>query len=155
MIAGVVNHLWQSTLFCGGAWLITLLLRANSAALRHSIWLAASLKFLVPFSLLFLIGSSIGLPAAGVVDSSIVFGEALQSVSVLVTPTSALRAAEPAVAPTTLATLLAIWVSGATFLGLRWFVTWRVADSIVRAARPAATPPDERRAPRPARCRHP
>ena len=54
MIAALINHLWQSTLFCGGVWLITLALRDNSAALRHWIWLLASLKFLVPFSLLFL-----------------------------------------------------------------------------------------------------
>ena len=46
MIAALINHLWQSTLFCCGAWLITLLLRANSASLRHWIWLLASVKFL-------------------------------------------------------------------------------------------------------------
>ena len=68
MIAALINHLWQSTLFCGGAWLITLALRANSAALRHWIWLLASLKFLVPFSLLFYVGSFIGLPAARIAD---------------------------------------------------------------------------------------
>jgi hypothetical protein len=56
MIAALINHLWQSTLFCGGAWLITLALRANGAALRHWVWLLASLKFLVPFSLLFYVG---------------------------------------------------------------------------------------------------
>ena len=95
MIAALINHLWQSTLFCGGAWLITLALRANGAALRHWVWLLASLKFLVPFSLLFYVGSYIGLPAARTADiPPLMLGDALQSVAVLVSPTSALRATE-------------------------------------------------------------
>ena len=31
-------------------WLLTLALRRNRVAVRHGLWLAASLKFLVPFS---------------------------------------------------------------------------------------------------------
>ena len=48
----VANHLWQSTLFAGLAAILTLAFRKNQARVRHSLWLAASLKFLVPFSLL-------------------------------------------------------------------------------------------------------
>jgi beta-lactamase regulating signal transducer with metallopeptidase domain len=136
MIAALINHLWQSTLFCGGVWLITLMLRANSAALRHSIWLIASLKFLVPFSLLFAIGSYIGLPAVRIAGQPLMFGDALQSVSVLVAP-GAPRATETATNSIALIALLAIWLAGALILGLRWLVTWRAADSIARAARPA------------------
>ena len=96
MIAALVNHLWQSTLFCAGAWLITLALRPNSAALRHWVWLLASLKFLVPFSFLFYVGSYIGLPVARTVEvAPLMLGGALQSVSVLVSPTE-LRATESA-----------------------------------------------------------
>ncbi|HWN46855.1 MAG TPA: hypothetical protein VNM71_05830, partial [Steroidobacteraceae bacterium] len=80
MIAALINHLWQSTLFFCGAWLITRLLRANSASLRHWIWLLASVKFLVPFSLLFLVGSFIGMPAARIADEQpLMLGDALQS----------------------------------------------------------------------------
>ena len=87
MIAALLNHLWQSTLFCGGAWLITLILRENSAALRHTIWLVASLKFLVPFSLLFYLGSFIGLPAARTAAGQpLILGDALQSATALVSP---------------------------------------------------------------------
>ncbi|MEO8019073.1 MAG: M56 family metallopeptidase [Pseudomonadota bacterium] len=137
MIAALINHLWQSTLFCGGAWLITLMLRANSAALRHSIWLIASLKFLVPFSLLFFIGSCIGLPAARTAEQPLLFGDALQSVSVLVAPTSALRATGTATNSAGIAAVFMIWMGVALFLGLRWLLAWRTADSIARAARPA------------------
>lgn len=52
----VGNHLWQSTLFIGAAWLLTLALKKNHSSIRHSIWFAASLKFLLPFSLLVALG---------------------------------------------------------------------------------------------------
>ncbi|HEY6125741.1 MAG TPA: M56 family metallopeptidase [Steroidobacteraceae bacterium] len=138
MISGLINHVWQSTLFCGCAWLITLALRNNSAALRHWIWLLASVKFLVPFSLLFLAGSFIGLPAARIADDQpIVLGDALQNVSVLVSPTSALQAAAPDSGSVALILLLAVWLGGALLVGTRWLIAWRAADVLVRAARPA------------------
>lgn len=51
------NHLWQSTAFAAVAWLIAIALRKNQARTRYWIWFAASIKFLLPFSLLFAIGS--------------------------------------------------------------------------------------------------
>jgi bla regulator protein blaR1 len=54
------NHVWQSTIVAGVAWLITIALRRNHAAARHAVWLAASLKFLVPFALLVSAGSQLG-----------------------------------------------------------------------------------------------
>jgi bla regulator protein blaR1 len=52
MIQLLINHLWQSTVFAGVAGLLTLVLRKNHARTRYWIWLAASVKFLVPFFLL-------------------------------------------------------------------------------------------------------
>jgi beta-lactamase regulating signal transducer with metallopeptidase domain len=54
------NHLWQSTLFAVIAGLLTLVLRRNHARARYWLWLAASLKFLIPFSLLVGVGSHLG-----------------------------------------------------------------------------------------------
>ena len=51
------DHLWQSTLFAVTAGLLTLLLRKNHARARYWVWLAASMKFLIPFSLLVGLGS--------------------------------------------------------------------------------------------------
>ena len=51
------NHVWQSTLFAVAVGLIILTLRKNRAAVWHRLWLVASVKFLVPFSLLAGIGS--------------------------------------------------------------------------------------------------
>src|ERR1700734_484455 len=58
----IANHLWQSTLFAALAAILTLALKKNQARIRHSLWMAASLKFLVPFSLLIGLGSRLGSP---------------------------------------------------------------------------------------------
>jgi len=58
--APLANHLWQSTLFAAVAALLTLLLRNNHARTRHALWFLASVKFLVPFSLLVDLGSRMG-----------------------------------------------------------------------------------------------
>jgi beta-lactamase regulating signal transducer with metallopeptidase domain len=141
VIAALVNHLWQSTLFCGAAWLITLMLRANSAALRHWIWLLASAKFLVPFSLLFFLGSLIGMPSARIADNEpLVLGEALQTASALVAPGVA-QSPESSGPSMLLLAGGAIWLGVAAILAMRWALAWRVANSIVRAARPAPGAP--------------
>ena len=59
MIAELTNHLWQSTLFAAAAALLVAALRQNRAAVRHSVWLTASWKFLLPFSLLMSLGSQL------------------------------------------------------------------------------------------------
>jgi bla regulator protein blaR1 len=46
----MIDHLWQSTIFAFVVWLVALALRGNRAGVRYWVWLAASLKFLVPFS---------------------------------------------------------------------------------------------------------
>ena len=56
----VANHLWQSTAFAGVAGLMTLALRKNRAATRYWLWFAASAKFLIPFSVLAVVGSHFG-----------------------------------------------------------------------------------------------
>src|ERR1700686_1107108 len=55
-IAPLASHLWQSTAFAAVAGLLTLVLRRNQARGRYWLWLAASYKFLVPFSWLVSIG---------------------------------------------------------------------------------------------------
>jgi hypothetical protein len=55
----LADHLWQSTLFALVAGLLTLALRKNRARVRHWVWLAASLKFLIPVSVLIALGSHI------------------------------------------------------------------------------------------------
>jgi bla regulator protein blaR1 len=58
-VGPIVNHLWQSTVFVAVAWMLTLLLRRNLARTRYWLWLVASAKFLIPFSLLASLGSHV------------------------------------------------------------------------------------------------
>ena len=74
-LAAAGNHLWQTTVFAAVAAGLTMALRGNAARVRHWVWLAASLKFLVPFSILMALGSHfhprtvLPMPAPGL-DSS-------------------------------------------------------------------------------------
>ncbi len=54
------NHLWQSTLFAAAAGILALSLRNSHARMRHWLWMVASVKFLVPFSLIVGIGGCLG-----------------------------------------------------------------------------------------------
>jgi bla regulator protein BlaR1 len=56
----LANHLWQSTLCVAAVWLLTLVLKKNQTAVRYWLGLVASVKFLIPFSLLVSVGSQIG-----------------------------------------------------------------------------------------------
>lgn len=58
----IINHLWQSSCFALLAGLLAWLLRNNSPKVRYWVWLAASLKFLVPFGLLVSVGSLVPRP---------------------------------------------------------------------------------------------
>ena len=57
----IANHVWQSTVFAAGIALLTLAFRRNRAHVRYWLWLAASVKFLIPFAALFWIGTQIEL----------------------------------------------------------------------------------------------
>ncbi|MGH9664077.1 MAG: M56 family metallopeptidase, partial [Bryobacteraceae bacterium] len=57
MIGELTNHVWQSTVFALAAGLMTVGFRKNRAHIRYWLWLSASLKFLLPFSLLMALGA--------------------------------------------------------------------------------------------------
>jgi RND family efflux transporter MFP subunit len=57
MISAWTNHLWQSTVFVLAAGLLTLAFRKHRANVRYWIWLSASFKFLLPFTLLMGLGN--------------------------------------------------------------------------------------------------
>src|SRR5688572_18606850 len=61
MLSAIGDHLWQSTLVAAAAALLTIPLRRNAAGIRHAIWLAASLKFLIPFAALVGPGRRLGI----------------------------------------------------------------------------------------------
>ena len=59
-LSPLANHLWQSSLFVAVAGLLVFSLRKHYAPARHWLWLAASVKFLIPFSLLTGLGAQLG-----------------------------------------------------------------------------------------------
>jgi beta-lactamase regulating signal transducer with metallopeptidase domain len=139
MISALLNHLWQSTLFCGGVWVLTLALRGNRAAVRHGLWFAAALKFLIPFALIFSAGASLSF-ATPVDVGPPTFGEATEIAAPVVSPAFSLQAArEPA--PALLMVLSALWLAGALLNATRWLRGWRAAGLLARAARPAPGAP--------------
>lgn len=133
----MIDHLWQSTLFGAAAWLLTRCLRGNRAAVRYGVWLAASIKFLVPFSALMAVGARFGWrtpPALAGSDFSLVVGQAFAP--------RALTAATavPAGASTTATwggpALEAIWALGAAAVLYAWWRQWRRIGAALRRARP-------------------
>jgi hypothetical protein len=77
-VLAVANHLWQLTLCAGVVWVLSFALKRNRAATRHRLWLAASMKFLAPFSLFASIGShleGLTVPAARQLQWSLVMDE--------------------------------------------------------------------------------
>ena len=125
----MANHLWQSTLFAILVAVSSLALRKNQARVRHDLWLTASLKFLVPFSLLMSLGSRVARMHRSA-DSQTVFYFVLQTVSQPFHPASRglLAASLLRWLPGVVAIL---WLAGfVTVIGL-WWVRWgRVAAAI-------------------------
>jgi bla regulator protein BlaR1 len=133
----LVNHLLQSTLFAGVAGLLTLVLKKNHARARYWLWLAASVKFLIPFAVLVDIGSHLGWsPAHPVIRRMTVI---VEEVHLLRTPVMLNPAAPGALqpAPTILpAILMTVWACGFVAVLFLWWRRWRRVTAIVRAAVP-------------------
>jgi len=131
----LAGHLLQSTLFAAVAGLATLALRKNHARTRHWLWLAASLKFLVPFSFLVAMGIEVEwrtAPANPPPQVSIVMEDAtLPAVSL---PAQVTEPPAPAPAHWKSTLLLVVWGAGTLAILLRWGMRWRRAASILRQA---------------------
>jgi uncharacterized protein (TIGR03435 family) len=135
----VANHLWQSTLFAVVAGLLILALRKNRAQTRYCVWLAASVKFFVPFSLLVDVGSHIARQAAPAITPtglSYVIEQASQPFSV-----PALLATSPVAVETSSINWIPIvfytlWALGSVTLIFSWSRRWRGLREALRMASP-------------------
>jgi bla regulator protein BlaR1 len=134
----MANHLWQSTLFALLAAVSTLALRKNQARIRYQLWLAASLKFLVPFSLLVNLGSHLARSHSSA-DSQPVFYFVLQTMS---QPFHETADSQGLLAASLLRWLpvmaLILWLAGfVTVIGL-WWLRWRSVAAAIRDAVPVS-----------------
>jgi uncharacterized protein (TIGR03435 family) len=137
-LSPVANHLWQSTLFAGAAGLLTLALRNNPARVRHGIWVVASLKFLVPFSVLIALGGQVQSRTASL-PSPTGFSVAIDQVSQPFRPpafSTAVVNSEPEYAGVLPVVLWTAWSCGFAGFALVWLVRWRRIAAAVRAGTP-------------------
>jgi bla regulator protein blaR1 len=126
----ILNHLLQSTLFAGIVAVANTALRRNSPRLRYWLWLAASIKFLIPFLWLVWMGTRIQLPP----DKPSFRSGTVQQISTAFAPIPAFPdTATPHAIRWPLA-LTAVWAAGALLLLLRWFRRWRTIHLAARRA---------------------
>ncbi|WP_129647513.1 M56 family metallopeptidase [Peristeroidobacter agariperforans] len=124
-------HLWQSTVILIAAWLLTRVCRRNSAEIRYWIWFCASLKFLVPFSLLQQLGDYVGrsLPAPIQVAPSL-----LETGSAIFVPSIDGSGFDGSVLPKLTMVAVTIWALGSAALLLRWLSQWLAMRSMLSSA---------------------
>ena len=139
MIAHIADHLWQSTLVALAVWLVVLALRRNRPQVRYALWLAASVKFLVPCAALVAVAREAGgrllAPVAQpslfvVVDTWDAIGQPFSASR----PLPATPGANGLLFVSVL--LLAAWLVGSAAILVTWVARWRRVAAAVRAAAP-------------------
>jgi len=137
-LSPLANHLWQSTLFAGVAGLLTLALRKNPARVRHWVWVVASLKFLVPFSVLITLGSHVQWRTVSVptqTNFSIALDQISQPFTAPAISASSFKIV-PVRASTLPAILFGIWACGFIGISISWWLHWRRIKGAVHAGSP-------------------
>jgi len=134
--APITSHIWQSTLFAAVAVLLTLALRRNRARVRYVVLLAASYKFLLPFSWLVSLGREFqwrtapaALPhAISAVTDAI-------SAPTFLTPTVSAKPLPDHIALLPWVIGL-VWGCGSLIIAVGWVREWCRLRSMVRTAQP-------------------
>jgi bla regulator protein blaR1 len=141
MIAGLPNHLWQSTLFALAAGLLAIALRNNRAEIRYAVWLTASLKFFVPFSLLMSVGSYLA-PSRAVPEAAmpppttiVVVDQIAQPFGDVFPATTSPLESDPLTDWIPL-TIFILWICGSAAIMLTRLQAWRRIRAAVRASAP-------------------
>jgi bla regulator protein blaR1 len=134
-----VAHLVESTLFAGAAALLTLTLSRASARARHAIWLAASVKFVVPFALLAAAGTAVGASTTALRTPEVSgavrwLGESLSFLRLETTASSTIGLTVELGGRWTWALAL-LWITGAAIVGT-W--RWRQRRALRRVSHAAA-----------------
>jgi bla regulator protein blaR1 len=140
----LANHLWQSTLFAIAVGLLTFLLRKNHAQARYWLWLTASVKFLIPFSLLVNLGSLLAWSHAAPAPTGSLY-VAVEAISqpfsepAIVNPSIA-QVAPASAAPSLLhwlpVLMVAAWLCGFAVVLLVWCLRWRRISAALRESSP-------------------
>jgi bla regulator protein BlaR1 len=133
------DHLWLSTVVALLAALLTLALRKNHARARYWLWLAASLKFLVPFSWFVALGNHLAWRSPAATTTTALY-YTVEEISRPFTQsvTAPGKWALPSANQTHLlpAVLIAIWLGGFLAVLCGWCVRWRRISAEVHRATP-------------------
>jgi uncharacterized protein (TIGR03435 family) len=139
--AALANHLWQSTAVTGIAWLLVFSLRNNHARTRYWVWMIASVKFLIPFSILITAGESlrsafttpIQRPALAVMMEQITlpFPQGASPAAVAYGGEAPAAASQPS---NLVPLLLAVWLCGILLVLFSWVRGWLRIRASVRAS---------------------
>ncbi len=135
------DHLWQSTLFAGAVGLLAFTLRRYQARTRYWLWLTASAKFLIPFSLLVSVGSLLGWSShtkAGMYAALDEVSQPFTEMTVRETSTSvaALPMASHHWVSLLPGSLAVVWLCGFIGVMVLWWVQWRLISVAMREAEP-------------------
>lgn len=135
-LSGLTNHLWQSTWFAAVIGLLALVFMHARARVRHALWLGASLKFFVPFSLLVFAGRALAGPDAPPKLASSVAG--------VVAPLGALLQVDSVVMSAAVGTpatnvwivfAVGVWAVGFFAIGVTRLRGWRRIHRVLRQSR--------------------
>jgi uncharacterized protein (TIGR03435 family) len=143
--SSLVNHLWQSTAVAAVAALLVLALSRNHARVRYWLWLAASVKFLLPFSLLIAAGAWLRsfIPAPAARPAVI---KAMEQVTLpLQQPQFSSLVPSPATphpGSWLPILLLVLWACGALLVAVRFARGWWSVRAATQSARPLALAAD-------------
>src|ERR1700758_4458048 len=139
LLEPLANHLWQSTVFALGAATLALILRGVPARIRYWLWLAASLKFLLPFSLLLFLGRSM-VPARVTISRlqpATYYSLDVVSQPFTFTPLLSGPAGSTLLSTQILLVVGALWAAGIFSVLGSWIVRWWRIAAALRTARPA------------------
>ena len=129
MLTEIVNHLWQSTLVVAAVAALAAMLRDHGAHVRYWLWWAASVKFLVPFALLTLLGSALGGATAPLLEPA----DWPATLGLLAEPMPETASWTPAAL-----VLVAVWASGFVVVAGRWVVRAIELRALLRRSVPYA-----------------
>ena len=141
MNGALAAHLWQSTAFACAAGLLTLAFRPNRAQVRYWLWLAASLKFLLPFTALMSLGSQVHWdPAARQVARQIAPPQFSIAMERMAQPFPARLPLTPAPASHWPAGMAGLWACGLAAFAILRLRSWLHVRAALRASRPVEIP---------------
>ena len=139
MTVALLDHLWQSTLFALMAGLATLSFRNNGAEVRYGLWFAASMKFLLPFALLTMIGRALLIPVHPDPSLSPLFCDVQPAIQPFLT-TAEMATSDVSKGLRLGPVLASIWALGFAAVLAIWTARWFSLRKIVRLARDANIP---------------